>query len=76
MFANKKTIHTYEYRKLIDKLIIARKKAHLTQKDVAENLHCSQSYISKIENYQIKIDPIKLKQFSEIYQVDINDLFK
>jgi len=76
MLANKKTIHTSEYRKLIDKLIIARKKANLTQKDVAENLHCSQSYISKIENYQIKIDPIKLKQFSEIYQVDINDLFK
>ena len=75
MLANKKTIHTSEYRKLIDKLIIARKKANLTQKDVAENLHCSQSYISKIENYQIKIDPIKLQQFSKIYQVDISDLF-
>jgi len=75
MQSNKKTIYSEDYRRIIDKLVIARKKGNLTQKDIAKTLNCSQSYISKIENYQIKIDPIQLKQLADIYQIEINDLF-
>ena len=75
MPSNKKTIHTSEYQELIQKLISARKKAGLTQKGVADILGYSQSYISKIENAQIRIDPIQLKDFSEIYKIDLTKLF-
>lgn len=74
MEKNTKTIHTNEYRELIKKLVNARKKAQLTQKEVANFLNCSQSYISKIENNQIKIDPIILRKFSKLYQTDIDTL--
>ena len=69
-----KTIHADDYKDLVDKLVDARKKANLTQKDVANIINCSQSYISKIENYQVRIDPIQLKNFAEIYHVDAYSL--
>jgi len=75
MASNKKTIHTSEYHELIQKLISARKKAGFTQKGVADILGYSQSYISKIENAQIKIDPIQLKDLSEIYRIDLSKIF-
>jgi transcriptional regulator with XRE-family HTH domain len=75
MASNKKTIHTSEYHELIQKLISARKNAGFTQKNVADILGCSQSYISKIENAQIRIDPIQLKDFSKIYKIDLLKIF-
>jgi len=75
MSSNKKTIHTSEYQALIQKLISARKNSGFTQKDVADILGYSQSYISKIENAQIRIDPIQLKDFSEIYRIDLTKIF-
>jgi transcriptional regulator with XRE-family HTH domain len=74
MASNTKTIHTSEYHELIQKLIKARKSAGITQKGVADILGRSQSYISKIENAQIRIDPIQLKKFSEIYKFDLSEI--
>lgn len=74
MYSNKKTIHTQEYRELINSLVTARKNAGLTQGDVAFKLGYTQSFISKIENSQVRIDPILLKRFAEIYEIDLMDL--
>ena len=74
MPSNKKTIHTSEYQEIIQKLITARKSARLTQKSVADILGYSQSYISKIENAQIRIDPIQLKDLSKIYKIELSKL--
>ena len=74
MPSNKKTIHTSEYQEIIQKLITARKRARLTQKSVADILGYSQSYISKIENAQIRIDPIQLKDLSKIYKIELSKL--
>ena len=65
MTTRKKSIHTQEYRAIISKLIKSRKKFNLTQIEVARLLNCSQSYISKIEKCQIRIDFIQLKVFAE-----------
>ena len=46
----------------------------LTQIEVADLLNCSQSYISKIENCQIRIDFIQLKTFADLYKIDIQEL--
>lgn len=75
MPSNKKTIHTSEYQELIQKLISARKNSGLTQREVADSLGYSQSYISKIENAQIKIDPIQLKALSDIYKIKLSKIF-
>ena len=69
-----KTIHSEEYRALIQKLINARKHIKFTQNYVAKKLGCSQSYISKVENCQIRLDPIQLKELSKIYKVSVYDL--
>ncbi|MDP2966462.1 MAG: helix-turn-helix transcriptional regulator [Pelolinea sp.] len=74
MSSKKKTIHKNEYHLLIHKLINARKEAGLTQSDVSIKFKCSQSYISKIENCQIRIDPIQLKTFAELYKIDVFEL--
>jgi transcriptional regulator with XRE-family HTH domain len=71
---NKKTIHTEAYQQLINFLVEARKKANLTQRDVANRLGYTQSYISKIENAQARIDPIQLINLSSIYEINIVDL--
>ena len=76
MTKRKKSIYADDYREIILKLITFRKKAGLTQNDVAKLLSSSQSYISKIENCQIRIDLIQLKQFANIYQVKIQNLIE
>ena len=63
-----KTIFTKSHRYLVKKLTKARKHAKLKQKDVAKRLGKTQSYISKIEAGQRRIDVVQLKEFAEIYR--------
>jgi len=71
---NKKTIYSEEYRSIVDKLTHLRKQRGNTQKQIAQLTGVSQSYISKIENYQIRMDILQLKQFAEIYQVGLDEI--
>ena len=69
-------IYTKKHKRIIKRLIQARKKSGLTQKQVAKKLARSQSYISKIESGQRKIDIIELGKFVKIYKKDINYFIK
>ena len=64
----KKTIYQDEYREIINKLKEARLQQKLTQKDVAKCLGVGQSFVSKIENGQYRLDIIQLQQFAKIYK--------
>ena len=66
------TIYLEEYKKLIKKLKKARLEAGLTQIQVANKLKEPQSYISKVEAGDQRIDIIELKRFSELYKKTIN----
>jgi transcriptional regulator with XRE-family HTH domain len=66
-----KTIFTESHRKLVQRLKEARKKTRLNQVDVAEKLGRSQSYISKMESGQCRIDTVQLKEFAAIYKKEI-----
>ncbi len=66
-----KTIHEKEYKKLVSKLKEARLKSGLTQKEVSEKLKKPQSYISKVENGEQRVDIIELKIFAKLYKRDI-----
>jgi transcriptional regulator with XRE-family HTH domain len=67
-----KSIHSREYKKVIEKLKFAREESGLKQTEVAEKLDKPQSYISKIESGERRIDVAELKQFAKIYVKDIN----
>jgi len=72
-----KTIHTIEYKQFIDKLKKARFSAGLTQKDVAEKLNKPQSYISKVESGQQRVDVVELNKFAKLYnKKDLNFFIK
>lgn len=71
-----KSIYTDEHKYLIEQLIKARKRAGLDQKKVAKLLDKSQSYISKIESGQRRIDIVQLKIFAKIYKKNLDFFIK
>lgn len=71
-----KTIYSKEHRYLVDKLKRARNEAGLSQSDAAAMLHKTQSYISKIESGQLRVDIVQLKAFATIYNKDISYFIK
>ncbi len=62
-----KTLYSKEHQVLIKRLKQARNDANFDQKEVANLLGVSQSYISKVEAGQRRIDVIQLKKFAQVY---------
>ena len=60
--------------KFYEKLIILRKKALLSQEELAEKLDVTRQTISKWELGQSKPDIDKLQMMSNLFQVDVNTL--
>jgi len=71
-----KSIYSKEHGFLVKRLKAARLEAGLDQKDAARLLKKSQSYISKIESGQRRIDIIQLRIFARIYKKDIDYFIK
>lgn len=71
-----KSIYSNEYKFLIKQLKKSRIDSGLTQKDVAEMLKKTQSYVSKVESGQLRIDVIQLKEFAKLYKRDIDYFLK
>ena len=66
-----KSIYSKEYKNVIEKLKRARVEVGLKQEEVAEKLKKPQSYISKIERGERRIDITELKELTKIYKKDI-----
>ncbi len=64
----KKTIYSKEHQRLVGLLIKAREEAKLRQEDAADKLGRTQSYISKIESGQRRIDLVQLQELAKIYK--------
>jgi transcriptional regulator with XRE-family HTH domain len=71
-----KTIFSKDHKILVERLKKAREDAGMNQLDVAKMLKKSQSYISKIESGQRRVDVIQLKNLASIYKKDINFFIK
>lgn len=69
-----KTIWTKEYAVFIKKLRQARHDAGLKQIDVAKKLKRPQSYISRVESGEYRLDVMEVKAFARLYGKNINDL--
>ena len=71
-----KSIRTKEYRYFIEKLKKARIQAGLTQVEVSKKIKRPQSYISKVEAGEQRVDIIELKKFAGLYKKDIKYFIK
>lgn len=60
-------VHSAEYRYLLKRLREARLKAGLTQVEVARALGRPQSYVTKSELGERRLDPVDLKRFAKLY---------
>ena len=67
-----KTITTKEYANFIEKLRKAREDTGLKQIDVAKKLGRPQSYISRVESGEYRVDVLEIKKFAKLYKKNIN----
>ncbi|OGB73753.1 hypothetical protein A3K24_02895 [candidate division Kazan bacterium RIFCSPHIGHO2_01_FULL_44_14] len=68
-------IYSKEYKELVKKLRQARLDVGLTQKEVAQKLGKPQSFVSKVEAGQRRLDVLELKTLAVIYRQDIKKFF-
>jgi len=64
----RKTIYTVQHKNLVKKLIESRLEAGLTQSEVARKIGKPQSFISRLESAQRRIDAIELDLLARIYK--------
>ena len=67
-----RTIRTKEYGIIIEKLRQARLDSGLPQVEVAKKLKRPQSYVSKCEAGEQRVDILELKKFAEFYKKDLS----
>ncbi len=69
-----RTIHSKQYQAFLERLKSARKRAKLTQAEVALKLNKPQSYVSKSESGERRIDATEVVEFAKIYGVSLEEL--
>jgi len=72
IFNMSKSIYGAEYKKVVENLRKAREDAGLRQEDVAQKLGKPQSYISKIERGERRVDIVELKAFARLYKKSLD----
>jgi transcriptional regulator with XRE-family HTH domain len=61
------SVHSPRYQKFLDRLRRARADAKLTQTDVARSLRKPQSFVSKSESGERRVDAVEFADFAELY---------
>jgi transcriptional regulator with XRE-family HTH domain len=61
-------VHSAGYRYLLERLRAARLDAGITQVEAAKALRRPQSFVSKCERGERRIDPIDLLEFAQLYR--------
>jgi transcriptional regulator with XRE-family HTH domain len=72
----KKTIHSKEYRKLISLLREKRENLDITQLKLASIIDTDQTFISKIENSERRIDVIELRTICKALKISFTDFIE
>lgn len=71
-----KSIYTVEYQKVLKKLKEARNESGFTQVEISKKLKKPQSYLSKIERGERRIDIAELSILVKIYKKSLNYFIK
>ena len=64
--------YTQEYRSFLGRLKEARARAGLTQVQAAQSLGRGQSYVSKCESGERRVDIVELREFARLYRKDLS----
>lgn len=67
-----KANHRQQYSEFLRRLRQARLDAGLTQAEVASRLRRPQSYVSKCESGERRVDAVELAEFANIYQRELD----
>ena len=62
------SVYSTRYQQFLKRLKAARLEAGLTQKQVAAQLQVPQSYISKCESGERRVDVVELLSFAAVYK--------
>ncbi len=71
-----KAVYSSEYKLILEKLKKARLDADLKQSDVAQALQKPQSYISKIESGERRLDILELKALAKLYKKPVSYFYR
>jgi len=71
-----KSIYEDAYRALLAALVEARREADMTQQQLADKLRRPQSYVSKVENGDRRLDVIEFLDICRLLGADASDLLK
>ncbi|BAU16106.1 helix-turn-helix domain-containing protein (plasmid) [Leptolyngbya sp. NIES-3755] len=66
------SVYSDQYQAFLQRLKAARRTAGLTQQEVATCLNVPQSYVSKCESGERRIDVIELTKFAALYQQSLD----
>ena len=66
-----KSIYSREYRLFLQHLRRARERANLTQGELARRLGCTQSFVSKCERGERRVDVIEFWSFCRAMKLDV-----
>lgn len=61
-------VHTKEYQRFLERLKQARAEADLTQVEVARRLKKPQSYVSKFESGERRLDFVEVQRLAKLYK--------
>jgi len=70
------SVYTPAYRRLCRLLVQARKAASLTQEELAQRLDRPQSFVSKVENGERRLDVVEFVEVAEALNVDALSLVR
>ena len=68
-----KSIHTIEYACLLETLRSSREDAGLTQLEVASRLNATQTFVSKCERGERRLDVIELREWCATLGLTMNE---
>ncbi|HOX10814.1 MAG TPA: helix-turn-helix transcriptional regulator [Candidatus Moranbacteria bacterium] len=71
-----RTIRTKEYALFIERMKKARLESGLRQIDVAKAMKRPQSYISRVESGEYRLDILEVKKFAKLYKKSIDYFVK
>jgi transcriptional regulator with XRE-family HTH domain len=70
----RKSVHSKEYKVLTGLLVAARKKAGLTQQQVANRLGRPQSFVAKVESGERRLDVVEFLQICAVLRADAMEM--
>ncbi|TAH36150.1 MAG: XRE family transcriptional regulator [Alphaproteobacteria bacterium] len=64
------SVYDKDYRKIVDLLIAARKKAGIRQVDLAAKLNKPQPFVSRYETYERRLDIVEFMHICRLIKAD------